>query len=299
MDEQLSQLIDSLVSKGASDEEIDVIVKDYQSNQSAPPKPEGDFNIWEANSQALANSPGPFGVIGKGIGDLANTAVSTVTDMIPQTIASLQGKGASQRDKELQGVIARNPELANQQNSWGIGPTLAEEQARAQAGKITAEKEVQLQKNEAAKKLGGVVQNFKDIKSASDVASYIGQALGQAGGQIPLSVATGGASSFLMEAAAVYDEQLDQLAEIHNISREEVIARGLDKPAEGEVYAMLAGGLDAVSAGSVMSLFKSAAGKQAKQSVMKAFLKNFLGEGITEGAQGNLEQLGATQGSGA
>jgi len=163
---------------------------------------------------------------------------------------------------------------------------------------VSTEQYIQEQKNEAAIKQKGITQNVTDIHSARDVGSFLGSALGQAAGQIPLSVGTFGASSFLMESSSIYDEQLDLLATKHGISREEVIKRGLDKPAEGQAMAVLAGALDAVSAGEILSLFKKAGLKQLTETTLKKFLKGTTWEGVTEGFQGNLEQQGAAQGAG-
>lgn len=146
---------------------------------------------------------------------------------------------------------------------------------------------VQQQNKEAAEKTQGVVQDYRNINSLNDLTSYIGSLGGQAASQIPLSVATKGLSSYVMESAAVYDKQLDRLAEENKISREQVIERNLDKPAAGQLYAVLAAGLDNVSAGNLISSFRKGGGSLLKKAV------NTLGEGVTETGQGVAEDLGA------
>src|SRR5690606_28179119 len=117
-------------------------------------------------------------------------------------------------------------------------------QPKAVERRLRLEDYVQMQKAEAERKLGGVVTDYRDINDFSSFASYLGNLVGQAAYQIPLSAGTRGASSYIMESATVYDNQLDRLAEQHGISREEVIKRGLDDPAAGQAYAVAAAALD-------------------------------------------------------
>lgn len=146
---------------------------------------------------------------------------------------------------------------------------------------------VQRQKQEAEEKLGGTVRDYRDINSVADFSSFVGNLLGQTAYQIPLSVGTRGASSYMMESATIYDAQLDRLAKEHGISREEVIERNLDNPAAGQAYAILAGGLDAASAGSIIGAFRKGGG-----TVLKKWL-NTATETLTEPTQGVLEEIGS------
>lgn len=264
-----------------------------------------------------------------GVGDLIKTAASTATDLIPQTAAQGIEVGVSAlKPADMKQYIQRNKSVEFQKfvrdkeklpfykafdfetyydkyanefiQSAGLGNIqngIDLERPVNIERRLNTEKYVQQQKDEAQKALTGITQDYKDIHNASSLASYIGQALGQGIGQIPISVATGGASSLMMEAAAVYDGQLDELATKYNISREEVIKRGLDKPAEGQTLAILAAGLDAVSSANVLSAFKKAGTKELKESTLKKVLSGFGSEFVTEGAQGNLEKLGATVGA--
>lgn len=147
---------------------------------------------------------------------------------------------------------------------------------------------VNQQKQEAATKLKGVVTDYRDIESVDDFASYIGSLAGQAIGQIPLAVATRGSSSFLLEAATIYDKQLDRLADENKITRQEVIEKNLDSPALGQTYALLAAGLDASSAGNILGAFRKQGG-----SLLKKFVLKTAPESLTEPGQGFLEDIGA------
>lgn len=157
------------------------------------------------------------------------------------------------------------------------------------------EKFVKEQNLDAQEKMKGAVQDFRDINGVTDlkgIASYIATMGGQAAYQIPLAILTKGQSSLLQESAAVYDIQLDNLAKDNNMSREEVIAKGLDKPAEGQAYALLAASLDAASAGNILKAFKTG----AKDGLLKRWAKTAIPEAITEPVQGVLENVGGATG---
>lgn len=168
------------------------------------------------------------------------------------------------------------------------------------------EREIQQQNVEAARRNEFQVQNLKDIKGASDFLSFAGNMLGQSLGRLPVSIVTGGVGSLVSESAAVYDRQLDLIAKDKGISREEVIKQGLDKPAEGQALAVLAGELDAVSEFNIIGLFRKSVTKELTENTIKNFVKGFIPqaaksgtvEAITETAQGELEELGANQGAG-
>lgn len=147
---------------------------------------------------------------------------------------------------------------------------------------------VQKQKAEGAEKMAGATQSYKDVKDLKSLASYIGTLGGNAAYQIPLSVLTKGGSSLLQESATIYDQQLENIAQEKGISRQEVIAQGLDKPAENQVYAVLAATLDKVSAGNILNAFKSGGGQMVKK-----WVKSAVPEAVTEPVQGVLEDVGS------
>lgn len=164
------------------------------------------------------------------------------------------------------------------------------------------EKEIQQQNEDAVDKLDGVTQDLREVNSATDFLSFAGNMIGQAVYRMPISIATGTTGSIVAESAAVYDRQLDLIAKDKNISREEVIKQGLDKPAEGQAIATMLGTLDAVSAGTVLGLFKKAVTKEITETAAKKFAKNFIAaavpEAVTEGIQGEGEEFAAAKGAG-
>ncbi len=164
------------------------------------------------------------------------------------------------------------------------------------------EKNIQQQNKEAAFHTQGVVQDLKDVHGAGDFLSFAGNMVGQALYRAPISIATGTTGSIIAESAAVYDRQLDLIAEKEGISREEVIKKGLDKPAEGQALAVALGVIDAVSAGSLVGLFRKAAGKELSKNAVKEFAKGFakgaVTEGVTEGLQTEGEEYAASKGAG-
>jgi len=164
------------------------------------------------------------------------------------------------------------------------------------------EADIQQQNQEASFKTKGVVQDLKQVKGAGDFLNFAGNMIGQALYRAPLSLATGTAGNIVAESAAVYDRQLDLIAQNKGITRDQVIEQGLDKPAEGQALAVLAGTLDAASNLNLLGFFKSAAKGALTEKGVKEFTKNFLKKGVPEGAteavQSELEEKGATMGAG-
>lgn len=158
--------------------------------------------------------------------------------------------------------------------------------------RLDTEQYVQEQNKEAAETLKGVPQSYRDIKTPKQAIEYAFNMGAQGLWQIPLTVISKGMSGEIMEAATVYDQQLDQLAEKHKISREEVIKRNLDKPAAGQLYAIAAAGLDLASAGGVVNIAKKG-GSSLLQKTLAATT-----EVITEPTQGTLEEMGGAKGAG-
>lgn len=279
-------------------------------------------NYWEV-VQGVAKAASP---IGRAVYDFGRTVYSGLVDTVPQTVAQAnEVRKSSMYSETLKDYIKNNKSVEFQKyvrgreskfqgvggffesfeggvdefvdkygkeflEAQGLGEKI--EQFEGNLPEVTKRRQdletyVQLQKSEAGDKLRGVVQDFRDIGSVSDFTSYIGGMAGQAAYQIPLSVASRGTSSFVMEAATVYDKQLDNLAQEYGISREEVIERNLDDPAAGQTYAILAAGLDAASAGNVIGAFRRQGG-----TLLKKFITQQV-EGVTEATQGVLEDLGA------
>lgn len=299
-----------------------------------PAKPDADFADWNSKIfgggstnklsgenptffQELADSNIPvISEISAAIAGGGKMVEGVIADQIPQSFYTAQQAYQSSGAHGADALISeynRDPQKAIESlkkfEEAGLkirneGETYLQAFERMKADKITKaiglEGNIQEQKNEFQKRTSGTVTELSEVGSAKDFMNWLGSSVGQAGGQIPFSLATFGAGSFLMESAEVYDQQVDLLADKYGISREEVIKRGLDDPAAGQAYAILAGALDAASAGSVMKLFKAAAGKEVKKSIINKALKaslSVVGEALTEGVQGQLETKGATVGA--
>lgn len=168
--------------------------------------------------------------------------------------------------------------------------------------RVGFEKAIQEQNKQAAFHTQGVVQDLRDVKGATDFLSFAGNMIGQSLYRAPVAIATGTTGSIIAESAAVYDEQLDLIAQKEGITREEVIKKGLDKPAEGQALSVALGVMDAVSAGTLLGVFKQAAKKELKRQVVKEFVKGFAKgaatEGATEAIQTEGEQYAAAKGAG-
>jgi len=159
------------------------------------------------------------------------------------------------------------------------------------AGRLETEKFVQQKNKETGETLAGIPQSYKQITSPKEAVEYATNLGAQGLWQIPLTILTKGLSGEMMEAASVYDNQLDALADKHGISREEVIKQNLDKPAKGQLYAIAAAGLDRLSAGNLVSMVRKGGAPMLKQALAAT------GETITEPIQGTLEEMGGAKGA--
>jgi len=165
--------------------------------------------------------------------------------------------------------------------------------------RLEVERYAQQQNKESEETLRGITQSYKEIRGPGDLARYATNMATQGLWQIPLVLATKGMSGLAMESSEVYDNQLEQIVKLHNdknpkdqIDREEAIKRNLDKPAEGQFYAIAAAGMDYASAGGLLSLVKGGGSN---------FVKNALAvttETLTEPTQGMLEEMGGVAGAG-
>lgn len=167
--------------------------------------------------------------------------------------------------------------------------------------RVGFERDIQAQKTEAQDKLKYVVQDLEQVDGAMSFLNFAGNMVGQALYRAPTSILSGGVGSIVSESAAVYDRQVDLIAEKNGITREEVIKQGLDEPAEGQALAVLAGELDAVSSLNIVGLFRKSAARELTKGTVKKFTEGFVKgavpEAITETTQGELEELGASIGA--
>jgi len=202
-----------------------------------------------------------------------------------------------------------------------VGPSFT---AAAINKKISHLEEAKKIQEESSKLLGdysGLKAIPKDWEEAtkqgsSGIASYIGGAIGNGLGYIPTSVATLGASSYLMEKGGAYDEAVSAIAKNYGITEKEVIEKDLDKPAKevAHVVGLINGVLDlgssiftttkAFSVG-VKNIIKKKATeellKHAPEAMWKKGVKALaepLTEYATEFMQGTNSQIGALLASG-
>lgn len=156
------------------------------------------------------------------------------------------------------------------------------------------EEGIQSQKSESNDLLEGIPQSYKDVKNVDELGKYVGQLAGQGVGRILTSVGTAGAGSVIAERSAVYDRQLDQMAEVVSKksgipledARQKIIQLEKDNPEAGQTIADFAALLD------IASIPILGTGKILGKVVP------LLIEGTTEAIQSELEEKGATQGSG-
>lgn len=137
-----------------------------------------------------------------------------------------------------------------------------------------------------------LLQSWDDVNNGWDLMNFIFTATGQSVAQIPLSVGTFGTSSFLQEFGDVYINGVMRIAEKEGITPQEVIERGLDQEHVADAAAGISAGLDYIGAKKVMGMI---GGKQLQKTLQKRALQ-ILGtqttEGVTEGAQSVVTQVG-------
>ncbi len=267
-------------------------------------------NPWEIAGQVASATP-----FGKPIVDFAKGATSFVVDDLPKTLLNLGMSGQARKFEDIftmseseSNPISDIPEFqewtkANYGKISGTIPELAKKfftsldpeaatQIKAkvedQIQQIRSKTfgEIKTQEDESARKMAGSIQNIEDVKSLSDFGSLVASTMGKGIGQIPLSVMTAGASSFLQEKAAIYEQQITKLAAERGITREEVIAQGLDD-SSGLLGALAAAGLDYIGAKGVMNLIRSGGLKRLVAGGIEA---------VTEPTQGIIEEASATAG---
>lgn len=165
--------------------------------------------------------------------------------------------------------------------------------------RLATEQYAKEQQMEARAHMGSVPQSYKDVDSIKGGIQYAFNQGAQAAWQIPLVIATRGLSGVAMESAEGYDQQLEQIVQAHNtanpsdqIDREEAIKRNLDKPAEGQIWALAAAGLDRFSAGGLLNLVKKGGAPVVKKLTAVAT------ETLTEPTQGMLEEMSGASGAG-
>lgn len=150
---------------------------------------------------------------------------------------------------------------------------------------------------ESAETRDQLVSQIKDVKDPLDALNWVSATIGQAAGQIPLAVLSGGGTSIAQEVGSIYLETVNRIAQEKKLSPEQVISQGLDSPASALAFGTAAGILDYVGAkGVISSARKGFADALRKRAV--AMIKAGAIEGGTEYTQTFLEQIGQAIGAG-
>lgn len=151
----------------------------------------------------------------------------------------------------------------------------------------------------------GAIMQTSQIKGPLDAVNYLFNNIGQQSAQIIPSVLTGGGSSIGQEIGLVYMEQVEKIAEKEGITPEEVIDQGLDDQASAIAWGTLSGSLDAIGAGRVTGMLgKKKLLKELRDKSKTVFQKirevgkDSAFEGLTEGSQGFIQQIGSSVGAG-
>lgn len=142
-----------------------------------------------------------------------------------------------------------------------------------------------------------LVSTMDKIKDPIDMLNWASFALGQAAGQIPASVATGGITSMGQEVGSIYMDGVKKIAQEKGLSIEDVINQDLDKPAFALAYGTAAGLLDYLSAKNVINASKGSWYHALKARGLNIAKSAFV-EGSTEYAQTWMEQIGSAQTAG-
>jgi len=272
-----------------------------------------------------------------GLFSLGRKAASVIKDDVPAMWAT--NKAITKKTDFIDELIRTEPEKYAVLNEYASDETrrkFAEKQAELEFGddlqakkdeyakssmeeKQSFQKEAATQHKEAEEFLGdtkyfeAIPKTWEEAtsKGSAGIASYIGGAIGQGLAQIPLSVISGGSSSYLMEKAGAYDEAVRAIAEHKGISEEEVVKQNLDQPAKdiahtiGLVNGAIDLGSSVFTAGkTIVTGIKNIVKKKATEELLKQAPKNLWKEGAktvsaplveygTEFWQGTNSQIGA------
>lgn len=141
----------------------------------------------------------------------------------------------------------------------------------------------------------GLVNTLDKAEDWIDYVNWGAAALGNAGVQIPLAIATGGGSAFGQEIGTIYLDGVNKLAEENGITPQEVIEQGKDDSLYPLVFGMGAGALEFLGAKGVTGTFTKSEVMRSMRERALALLKAGGGESLTEGGQSFLEQIGASK----
>lgn len=131
------------------------------------------------------------------------------------------------------GIMAEGSNLAQMPETVAPGtkaPTIDETRQMSQDAKARLLEYAHEQNLEGADYMKNIVNTMDKVSDPIDALNYVFAAVGQAAGQIPLSVATGGGSSIMQEVGSIYYESVNRIAQERGISIRDVISQGLMSP---------------------------------------------------------------------
>lgn len=198
-------------------------------------------------------------------------------------------------------AMASMPKSIRQPGEWYV--TEETQKLQEETQKIWKEGQQELIKwanqrqQQGARLTKDTISTLDKVDNPWDAFNWTLNAATQAGIQIPLTVATGGASSLVQEVGGVYLDSVNRIAQERGITPEQVIEQGLDSQASALTFGLAAAILDRIGAGKVLG--NKAAFTNSLRSRATQMLKAGVAiEAPTEYTQTWLEQIGAQYGGG-
>jgi hypothetical protein len=146
---------------------------------------------------------------------------------------------------------------------------------------------------EGAEYTEGLISSLDKAENWLDYVNWAGYAFGQALGQMPASIATGGATAMLMETGEIYQSGVEKLAEEYGITPLEVIEQGLDDPAVAIAFGASAAALETISGARILTAPMKNAARNSLRRRMVSIIEAGALEATTEGSQSIVEQVGS------
>lgn len=141
-----------------------------------------------------------------------------------------------------------------------------------------------------ASSMSPTIKSLSQIEDPLDIVNFVVNASAQSAAQIPLSVATGGATSVVQEIGNTYVESVMEIAERNNMTPQEVMAKGLDEREISIFSGVITGALDAIGAKGVSKVLPLGEIKKSLRRRAVIALGGMLKEGATEAAQSAISQ---------
>lgn len=289
---------------------LESLRKDWDQLTGGNHRPIEELNV-DPLREAIYAQPGEVGKTGGFLYDIGKKALSMIKHDFPAMYHENRAADKYDTEEDFKAHLQLNGDknkllktelLPNGEADVSLDKTKPEFQAEYDKFKNSSLEErkqhlakAQALHEESTKFLAGVPQTWDEAKkSENGIVSYIGIALGQAVAQVPVGMATMGASSFYMERGDAYHEAVDAIAKENKISPQEVLDKGMDEPARkiGDIVGLINGTLDAVSLGGVLSTFKGAAKKVVLDAAKKGIQESVLKYGLKKGAEVGVTTIG-------